>query len=64
MLAAEAGTEACGIEYIIDDQCGTLCFHDINGLFPSVGDPMDVLGWAPPDRMSDRLRHHIRRIGG
>jgi hypothetical protein len=56
--------EACGIEYMIDDQCGTPRFHDINGLSPFVDNPMDVLGWDPHDRLVDRLRHHIRRMGG
>ena len=64
MLAREAGMEACGIEYMIDDQCGTPCFHDINGLSPFVDNPMDLLGWYPHDRLVDRLRHHIRRMGG
>lgn len=64
MLAREAGMEACGIEYMIDDQCGTPRFHDINGLSPFVDNPMDVLGWDPHDRLIDRLWHHIRRMGG
>ena len=64
MLAREAGMEACGIEYMIDDRCGTPRFHDIKGLSPFVDNPMDVLGWDPYDRLVDRLRHHIRRMGG
>ena len=64
MLAREAGMEACGIQYMIDDQCGTARFHDINGLSVFVDDPMDVLGWNPDDRLVDRLWHHIRRMGG
>lgn len=64
MLAREAGMEACSIEYMIDDRCGTPRFHDINGLSPLIDNPMDVLGWDPHDRLVDRLRHHIRRMGG
>ena len=64
MLAREAGMEACGIEYIIDDRCGTPRFHDIDGLSPFIAQPMDVLGWDPHDRLVDRLWHHIRRMGG
>jgi glutathione synthase/RimK-type ligase-like ATP-grasp enzyme len=64
MLAREAGMEACGIEYIIDEQCGTPRFHDINGLSPFVDNPLDVLGWDPHDRLMDLLWHHIRRMGG
>lgn len=64
MLAREAGMESCGIDCIIDDECGTPRFHDINGLSRFVDNPMDVLGWDPHDRLVDRLRHHIRRMGG
>ncbi len=64
MLAREAGMEACSVEYVIDDQCGTPRFYDINGLSAFVDDPMDVLGWDPDDRLVDRLWHHIRRMGG
>ena len=64
MLAREAGMEACGIEYMIDDRCGTPRFHDINGLSIFVDNPMDVLGWDPHDRLVERLWHHIRRMGG
>ena len=64
MLAREAGMEACGIEYMVDDQCGTPRFHDINGTSLFVPNAMDVLGWDPHDRLVERLRHHIRRMGG
>lgn len=64
MLAREAGMESCGVEYMIDDVCGTPRFHDINGLSPYVDNPMDVLGWDPHDRLVERLWHHIRRMGG
>jgi len=64
MLAREAGMEACGVEYMIDDRCGTARFHDINGLSMFVENPMDVLGWDPHDRLVERLWHHIRRMGG
>ena len=64
MLAREAGMEACGIEYMIDDACGTPRFHDINGLSLFVDSPQDVLGWDPHDRLVERLWHHIRRMGG
>jgi glutathione synthase/RimK-type ligase-like ATP-grasp enzyme len=64
MLAREAGMEACGIEYMIDDQCGTPRFHDISGLSLFVDNPQDVLGWDPYDQLVERLRHHIRRMGG
>jgi len=64
MLAREAGMEACCIEYMIDDECGTPRFHDINGLSMFLDNPVDVLGWDPYDRLTERLWHHIRRMGG
>ncbi|MEI6485233.1 MAG: alpha-L-glutamate ligase [Sphingomonadales bacterium] len=64
MLAREAGMESCGIQYLIDDQCGTPRFCDIKGLSVFVDDPMDMLGWDPDDRLVERLWHHIRRMGG
>jgi glutathione synthase/RimK-type ligase-like ATP-grasp enzyme len=64
MLAREAGMEVCGIEYMIDDECGTPRFHDINGLSPKLDNPVEVLGWDPHDRLTERLWHHIRRMGG
>ncbi|MCU0892629.1 MAG: alpha-L-glutamate ligase [Sandarakinorhabdus sp.] len=64
LLAREAGMEACGIEYMIDDECGTPRFHDINGLSLFVNNPQDVLGWDPHDRLVERLWHHISRMGG
>jgi len=64
LLAREAGMEACGIEYMIDDECGTPRFHDINGLSLFVSNPQDVLGWDPHDRLVERLWHHISRMGG
>ncbi len=63
-LAREAGMEACSIEYMIDDECGTPRFHDINGLSIFLDNPVDVLGWDPHDRLTERLWHHIRRMGG
>lgn len=64
MLAREAGMEACGIEYMIDDRCGTPRFYDINGLSNFVANPMDVLGWDPHDRLVARLAEIIRRAKG
>lgn len=64
MLAREAGMEVCGIEYMIDDECGTPRFHDISGMSPILDNPVEVLGWDPHDRLTEQLWHHIRRMGG
>ncbi|WP_439545148.1 ATP-grasp domain-containing protein [Sandarakinorhabdus sp.] len=64
VLAREAGMESCTIDCLIDDQCGTVRFLDINCLSSFVDDPMDVLGWDPHDRLIERLWHHISRMGG
>lgn len=64
MLAREADMESCGIDVIIDDQCGTARFVDISSLSLFVDHPIPLLGWDPHDRLIERLWHHISRMGG
>lgn len=63
-IARAAGMDTCGVEYMIDDRCGTPRFQEINILSPFVDDLMDVIGWDPHDRLVERLQRHIRRMGG
>lgn len=64
MLAREAGMESCGIDLATDDHCGTARFMDIRSLSLFVEHPIELLGWDPHDRLIERLRHHISRMGG
>jgi hypothetical protein len=46
-IAAAAGLDVGGIEYMVDDRDGTARFYDLNALSNFVANPLDVLGWDP-----------------
>jgi hypothetical protein len=48
-IAALAGLDVGGIEYMIDDFDGTARFYDLNALSNFVADPVKVLGFDPHD---------------
>jgi biotin carboxylase len=48
-IAALAGLDVGGIEYMIDDFDGTARFYDLNALSNFVADPVKVLGFEPHD---------------
>ena len=58
-IAAAAGLDVGGVEYVIDDHDGTARFYDINALSNFVANPLDVLGWDPHDRLVDFIQHKI-----
>lgn len=58
-IAAGAGLDVGGVEFVIDDRDGTARFYDINALSNFVANPLDVLGWDPHDRLVDFIRHKI-----
>ena len=58
-IAAAAGLDVGGVEYVIDDRDGTPRFYDINALSNFVANPLDVLGWDPHDRLVDYLQAKI-----
>lgn len=60
-IAAAAGLDVGGIEYLVDDRDGTPRFYDINALSNFVAKPLDVLGWDPHDRLVDHLKAEIGR---
>lgn len=55
-IAAAAGLDVGGVEYVIDDRDGTPRFYDINALSNFVADPLDVLGWDPHARLVDYIQ--------
>ncbi len=59
-VAAAAGLDVGGIEYMIDDRDGAPRFYDLNALSNFVAKPLEVLGWDPHERLVDELQ---RRIG-
>jgi hypothetical protein len=54
-IAATAGIEVGGIEYVIDDRDGQLYYYDINALSNFVADGPRVVGFDPFDRLVDYL---------
>ena len=58
-IAAAAGLDVGGVEYVVDDRDGTPRFYDINALSNFVANPLDILGWDPHDRLVDFLHHKI-----
>jgi hypothetical protein len=46
-IAAAAGMDVGGIEYMVDDRDGTPKFYDLNALSNFVAGPREVLGWDP-----------------
>ena len=58
-IAAAAGLDVGGVEYVIDDHDGTPRFYDINALSNFVANPLDILGWDPHDRLVDFIQHKI-----
>lgn len=58
-IAAAAGLDVGGVEYVIDDHDGTPRFYDLNALSNFVAKPLDVLGWDPHDRLVEFLQRKI-----
>lgn len=59
-IVSAAGIDVGGVELLVDDRDGTVCFYDINALSNFVANPLDVLGWDPHERLVDYL---VGRIG-
>jgi hypothetical protein len=55
------GLDVGGIEYLIDDRDGRVCFYDINALSNFVADGPKVVGFDPFDRLVDYL---VARLEG
>lgn len=58
-IAAAAGIELGGIEYVIDDRDGRLYFYDINALSNFVADPVRVVGFDPFATLADWLEREL-----
>ena len=54
-VAAVAGLDVGGVEYMIDDRDGRPKFYDLNALSNFVAKPMEVLGYDPHDNLVDYL---------
>jgi glutathione synthase/RimK-type ligase-like ATP-grasp enzyme len=60
-IARYVGLDVGGIEYLIDDRDGRVCFYDINALSNFVADGRKVVGFDPFERLVDYL---IARLEG
>jgi len=54
-LAAAASLEVGGIEYLVNDRNGEICFYDINALSNFVTDAVNIVGFDPTVRFVDYL---------
>lgn len=59
-IAAAAGLDVGGVEYLVDDRDGAARFYDINALSNFVAKPLEMLGWDPHDRLVEFLQAAIR----
>ena len=60
-IAAGAGLDLGGVEYLIDERDGRPKFYDINALSNFVADAVRVVGFDPHARLVDYLEEEVRR---
>ena len=60
-IAAGAGLDIGGVEYLIDERDGRPRFYDINALSNFVADATRVVGFDPHARLVDYLEEEVRR---
>jgi hypothetical protein len=58
-IAALAGLDVGGIEYMVDDRDGRPKFYDLNAMSNFVAKPLEVLGWDPHDNLVEVLKREI-----
>jgi len=61
-LAKMARLDIGGIEYLVHDRDGQICFYDINALSNFVADAVNVLGFDPTARFVDYIRKRLDRL--
>ncbi len=59
-LAKAASLDVGGIEYLVNDRTGEICFYDINALSNFVTDAVNVVGFDPTARFVDYLERRIK----
>ncbi|MDT5158170.1 MAG: hypothetical protein QOH51_2527 [Acidobacteriota bacterium] len=60
-IAAVAGVDVGGVEYLIDERDGGPRFYDINALSNFVADAVRLVGFDPHARLVDYLEEEVRR---
>ncbi|MGH9659940.1 MAG: ATP-grasp domain-containing protein, partial [Bryobacteraceae bacterium] len=61
-LARAAHLDVGGIEYLVNDRNGQICFYDINALSNFVTDAVNVVGFDPTARFVDYLERRLRSL--
>ena len=59
-LAKAAQLDVGGLEYLVDDRTGHICFYDINALSNFVTDAVNVVGFDPTARFVDYLERRLQ----
>src|SRR5262249_26347761 len=54
-LARESSLDVGGIEYLIDDRDGRICFYDINALSNFVTNAVEIVGFDPTAKFVDYI---------
>lgn len=62
-LAQRCKLDVGGIEYLVDDRDGRICFYDINALSNFVSDAVEIVGLDPTARFVDYLEGRLRMLG-
>lgn len=62
-LARAAHLDVGGIEYLVNDRNGQICFYDINALSNFVTDAINVVGFDPTARFVDYLERRLAAAG-
>lgn len=62
-LARAAHLDVGGIEYLVDDRTGRICYYDINALSNFVTDAINVVGFDPTARFVDFLERRLAALG-
>ena len=63
-LARAARLDVGGIEYLINDHDGQICYYDINALSNFVSDAVNVVGFDPTARFVDYLERRMSASAG
>lgn len=59
-IARAARLDLGSVELVIDDRDGLPRFYDINAMSNFVGDPLNVLGWDPHERLIDFIEAMLK----
>jgi hypothetical protein len=60
-LARAAHLDVGGIEYLVDDRSGQICYYDINALSNFVTDAERIVGFDPTARFVDYLERRLHK---